>query len=81
MCASCKEEGETSHTREFPVEFLRTENHITIYIVDHDVTDTDMSDEEYDEALAEQFESADDSKEISFQQWRKQRETKQYGKP
>ena len=29
--------------------------HITTYIVDHDVTDTDMGDEEYYDALAEQF--------------------------
>ena len=39
---------------------------------------TDMSNEEYDDALAEQFEGVDDSEEISFREWK---ERKQDRKP
>ena len=80
MCASCKQYGETPHHREFPVERLQLpqtarDNNITAYIVDHDVTDTDMSNEEYYDALDEQFESTEDREEVSFRQWQEQRKT------
>ena len=35
--------------------------HLTTYQVLHDVIDSDMSDEEYDDALAEQFKEKDKS--------------------
>lgn len=78
MCATCQRYGETPHHREFPVEFLRHDksHNTTIYIVDHDVTDTDMSDEEYYDTLAEQFEEVDNSEDISFSEWKKQQEKK-----
>lgn len=35
---------------------------------------TDMSNEEYDDALAEQFEGIDNSEDVPFREWKKQRE-------
>ena len=63
MCADCRDYGETPVVREFAVELLSVEEsaqqrgnyHLTTYQVLHDVIDSDMSDEEYDDALAEQF--------------------------
>lgn len=46
--------------------------HIITYIVDNNVTDTDMTDTEYDEVLAEQFEGIDNTENVPFRQWQKQ---------
>ena len=76
MCADCctyNPSGECVQ-REYPVEFVEAKDkggdNLRKYQVFHKFIDS-MTDEEYDEALAEEFAAVTKKEEIPFREWQK----------